>query len=42
VLVGELVGVGELDGVGVFVTSIGGNAPSSTKVITDLNAGATV
>jgi hypothetical protein len=44
VLVGVIVGdgVGEFDGVGVFVAAIGGNGPSLVKDNTDLNAGATV
>jgi hypothetical protein len=36
------VGVCVLDGVGVFVAESGGNGPSLTNDITDLNAGATV
>jgi hypothetical protein len=40
--VGVVVGVGVAVGVGVLVWEVGGNSPSLTKTITDLNAEATV
>jgi hypothetical protein len=40
--VGVLVGVGVAVGVGVLVWEVGGNPPSSIKIMADLNAGATV